>query len=48
MRGEMTMIAKMYDSYYDPDTDLQHIVALTVSQVIVTQGFGNAFIYRIE
>jgi hypothetical protein len=24
----MTMIAKIYDSYYDPDTDPQLIVAL--------------------
>jgi hypothetical protein len=28
MRGEMMMIAKMYDGYYDPDTDPQLVVAL--------------------
>jgi hypothetical protein len=36
MRGKMTMIAKIYDSYYDSDTDPQLIVALTVFRVIVT------------
>jgi hypothetical protein len=27
----MTMITKMYDSYYDPDTDPQLIVALKIT-----------------
>jgi hypothetical protein len=49
MRGEMMMIAKMYEGYHDPDTDPQLIVALTVSRIIVTQtGFGNALLNNIE
>jgi hypothetical protein len=28
MRGEMMMIAKMYEGHYDPDTDPQLVVAL--------------------